>query len=176
YLELDSMVIHHVEQQKAEAAAESDRPAFISFWFGTTRFEVPTSQIEGDAPPAVAPPLNAEEAAESLEETEATVQGLITTFVEKGYQLRLASVGGLGLLLLVWAALALAVTVEQCFNRIFGGQPGRPWHHRIMLYWAVLTLGPVLAFTSLYMTGKLWAAAETLPIIHTLMQMVGSLA
>jgi len=62
--------------------------------------------------------------------------------------------------LLIWGALALAVTVEQSFNQVLGCNVGRPWHRRIAIYWTVLSLGPVLVVTSLYVAGQIQAWIE----------------
>ena len=89
--------------------------------------------------------------------------------VRNAWELDIGSIGGIGLILLIWAALALVVTVEQCFNFIYNCPSGRPWHHRITIYWAVITLGPVLLFVSLYLAGILfqWIQAQELPLVGT---------
>ncbi len=105
-----------------------------------------------------------------------TIVDKLNEFIERGYKLNVASVGGVGLLLLVWAALALVVTVEQCFNLVFNCRVGRAWHHRVLLYWGVLTLGPVLLGVSMYLTGRLYGVASELPYIGALFQTLGSFA
>jgi len=103
-----------------------------------------------------------------------TVKDMVNGFIRRGYDTQLGGIGGVGLLLLVWAALALAVTLEQCFNRIFRAPTGRTWVGRILLYWTVLTLGPVMMSMSLFLTGKIYAQAEELPVIGTLIDAMGS--
>ncbi len=99
----------------------------------------------------------------------ASVAGKIDELVRGAWELKLGSIGVVGLLLLVWAALALVVTVEQCFNFIYNCPSGRPWHHRVTIYWAVITLGPVLLFVSIYLAGNLfqWIEAQELPLLGT---------
>ena len=46
--------------------------------------------------------------------------------------------------LVVWAALALLSTIERAFNHIWHVARGRGFLHRIINYWALLTLGPLL--------------------------------
>lgn len=46
--------------------------------------------------------------------------------------------------ILIWAALALLLTIERAFNNIWGVGRGRGFLHRIINYWALLTLGPLL--------------------------------
>lgn len=91
-------------------------------------------------------------------------------------KLTFASIGAPGLVLLIWAALALAVTVEQCFNRIYRCPSGRAWHHRIAIYWAVVTLGPILLFLSLYVAGSVVAWAEDTLHLTAAMRLTGRTA
>jgi membrane protein len=93
----------------------------------------------------------------------------IDEIIENAYRIDYASVGSVGLLLLIWAALALIITVEQSFNRIYDAPTGRTWTQRIMLYWGVLTLGPVLAAVSVYVAGTLVHTAEGVPFLATIM-------
>lgn len=99
----------------------------------------------------------------------ASVTERIDQLVKDAWELKLGSIGVVGLLLLIWAALALVVTVEQCFNFIYNCPSGRPWRHRITIYWTVITLGPVLLFVSLYLAGNLfqWIQAQELPLLGT---------
>lgn len=83
----------------------------------------------------------------------------------QAWQLNFKSIGAVGMLLLVWAGLGLMVTVEQSCNRICKAPTGRPWHMRIMVYWAVVTLGPLLLFVSFYMAGQLVDAVRDIAII-----------
>ena len=65
---------------------------------------------------------------------------------------RFGGIGLMGGVLLVWAGIALLVTIERTFNRIFNCPAGRPWVSRVVIYWSVLTLGPLLVFASRYLT------------------------
>jgi membrane protein len=59
------------------------------------------------------------------------------------------------LVFLAAVALMLMLTVDEVLNRIFRVQRRRPLGQRLVVYWAVLTLGPVLIGTSLSMTSFL---------------------
>jgi len=61
----------------------------------------------------------------------------------------------LGLALLAVTAGMLMVTIERAFNQIFGVRKGRPLRRRILLYAAVIALGPVLMGLSISMTSYL---------------------
>jgi membrane protein len=54
------------------------------------------------------------------------------------------------LLIVIWAAIALISTIEKAFNNIWHVPRGRNILQRIINYWAVLTLGPVLLGTGVY--------------------------
>ena len=60
-----------------------------------------------------------------------------------------AGVTAVGLVFLAIVALMLMMTVDEVLNRIFRVQRRRPLGQRLVVYWAVLTLGPVLIGTSL---------------------------
>lgn len=64
------------------------------------------------------------------------------------------SIGVLGLLLFVYAAVALANTVEHLFNRIFDVVSHRPFHLRLAIHWSMITLGSGLLAMSLSMSAE----------------------
>ena len=55
----------------------------------------------------------------------------------------LETLGLLGLAVMMYAAVAMMVTVEDCFNTIYRAPQGRPWLRRVPVYWTVLTVGPI---------------------------------
>ncbi len=85
------------------------------------------------------------------------------------------SIGVVGLVLFIWAAIDLVVTLELSFNRVFNSPDGRPWLRRIPIYWAVITLGPVLIWLSLSVAGRLVGAAEQVPLLGILIKWSSSL-
>lgn len=78
-------------------------------------------------------------------------------------QLTFGALGPIGAVLLVWTALSLLVSVEGFLNRVFDAPKGRSWQKRILVYWAVVTLGPLLLSTVGYMGSRAVAAASGLP-------------
>ena len=60
-------------------------------------------------------------------------------------------IGLLSILIVIWAALALLGTVERSFNSIWHVARGRSFLHRIISYWAILTLGPLLLGAGIYL-------------------------
>ena len=57
--------------------------------------------------------------------------------------------GILGLLLLFLIAIQLFTAIEKAFNDIWGVKRGRNWFFRIIFYWAFISLGAILTFTTL---------------------------
>jgi len=54
--------------------------------------------------------------------------------------------------IVIWAALALLSTIERAFNNIWHVARGRNFLHRMINYWALLTLGPLLIGAGIYIT------------------------
>lgn len=67
------------------------------------------------------------------------IQSHLGEFTDKARGLRAA-----GIAVLVVTVLAMMATVESTFNVIWGIKRKRPWLVRFVVYWAVLTLGPIL--------------------------------
>jgi len=59
-------------------------------------------------------------------------------------------IGLFSILIVIWAAIALLSTVEKSFNNIWHVAAGRNLLQRIVSYWAVLTLGPLLLGVGIY--------------------------
>lgn len=120
------------------------------------------SETPGDQESSVdAPEDAAAQQAEVDEELRASIDKIISDLTDKVANVNFGSIGTVGLAVLIWAGLSLVITVEQSFNKIYNSPTGRSWHLRIPLYWAVITLGPVLLFVSLYLTGAVvgWVAS-----------------
>jgi membrane protein len=64
----------------------------------------------------------------------------------------LGSLSILSLLLVIWAAIGLLSTIERAFNRMWHVSRGRGFVHRMIDYWALLTLGPLLLGVGIYAT------------------------
>ncbi len=84
------------------------------------------------------------------------IEEVVNPIIQNAWSLNFGSIGAVGMLVLIWAALALLVTVETAFNTVYKAPAGRPWRMRIPIYWAVVTLGPLLLFVSFYMADQLF--------------------
>lgn len=74
------------------------------------------------------------------------VLGYLTQFASQASRL-----GSLGLAVVLVTALALVLTIDRTLNRIWRVPP-RPLGQRVLIYWALITLGPLLLGASLAMT------------------------
>jgi membrane protein len=81
---------------------------------------------------------------------------------------RLTAIGG-GLLLVT--SILLIMTIDKTFNDIWHVTRQRPLSQRALMYWAVLTLGPVVAGGSLWATSFL--ARESLGLVRDVPSVVG---
>lgn len=74
-----------------------------------------------------------------------------------------------GIVFLAFTALMTMLTVDRAFNQIFRVGRERPIAQRLLTYWAVLTLGPILIGLSISITSYLVSAsmgfARTLPVV-----------
>lgn len=113
---------------------------------------------EGERPEASdeAGDVDAETEAERRK-TQASIRWVLRELINKVAELDFASIGVFGLLLFIYAAIALADSVESIFNLIYEAPSGRPIHLRVAIHWSIITLGSGLLAMSLYMSGRLVA-------------------
>jgi membrane protein len=72
------------------------------------------------------------------------------------------ALAGAGILFLVFIAIRLLSNIEGTFNDIWGVTQGRSWPVRVVVYWASLTLGPILIISALGLaTGPLLKTTRT---------------
>lgn len=83
------------------------------------------------------------------------VLGALTQFAAKANRL-----GLLGLAVLGGTALALMFTIDRTLNTIWRVRQPRPMMQRVLVYWAALTLGPLLLGGSLTLTGYALSAGK----------------
>jgi len=79
----------------------------------------------------------------------------LTQFAAKANRL-----GALGLVVLGFTALALMLTIDRTLNAIWRVKRPRPIAQRVLVYWAALTLGPLLLGGSLTLTSYAISAGQ----------------
>jgi len=85
------------------------------------------------------------------------VLNALTQFASKASRL-----GAVGLLALVGSAIALMLTIDRALNAIWRVRRPRPIAQRVLVYWAALTLGPLLVGVSLSATSYAISASRGL--------------
>ncbi|RYF81060.1 MAG: YihY family inner membrane protein [Comamonadaceae bacterium] len=71
-----------------------------------------------------------------------------------------SGLGIAGLIVLLVTAIALILTIDKTLNNIWRVPAPRPFGQRVLIYWAVLTLGPLLLALSLSTTAWVFAASR----------------
>ena len=84
-----------------------------------------------------------------------------------------ANLTAVGLLFLAVTAVMLLATIEDAFNDIWRVRRARPMLQRILIYWALITVGPLLMGGSLSLSSLLMSASAgwtgDLPYVHAAM-------
>ncbi|WP_280190615.1 YihY family inner membrane protein [Delftia sp. PS-11] len=85
------------------------------------------------------------------------VLGYLTQFASKASQLGMA-----GFSILVVTAVALILTIDRTLNNIWRVRQLRPLGQRVLIYWAAITLGPLVLGLSLVMSSYVMSASRGL--------------
>lgn len=88
-------------------------------------------------------------------EISATILGYLTQFATKAT--RLSAVGGVALM---FTAVATMAMIDKTFNQIWRVKRRRPLVHRTLVYWAIVTLGPLLIGVSITFTSYVFKATS----------------
>ena len=83
---------------------------------------------------------------------------------QEASQVNVAAIGWVGVLVTVYAAISLVVTVENSFNTIYRVQRGRPWSRRVPLYWFMLTVSPLVLVLGTYLNGEIETSFATFEV------------
>lgn len=84
-----------------------------------------------------------------------TILGYLTQFATKAT--RLSAVGGVALMVTAVTTMAM---IDKSFNQIWQVKRSRPWAQRVLVYWAIVTLGPLLIGVSITITSYLFTATS----------------
>lgn len=83
------------------------------------------------------------------------VLGYLTQFSHKASRL-----GSVGLVAVLFSAIALMVTIERTLGQIWRVENPRPLQQRLILYWSAITLGPLLLGASVVITSYVATASR----------------
>jgi membrane protein len=95
-------------------------------------------------------------------ENDASIRQTLKDLTAKVTGLDFASIGVVGLLLFIYAAVGLTDSVEADFNLVCESKQHRPLHLRMAIHWSILTFGSGLLAMSLYLSDALvhWLAGH----------------
>lgn len=96
-----------------------------------------------------------------------TIMSNLTQFASKA-----TGLSAVGAVALVFTSAAMIGTIERAFNQIWRVRQPRPLLQRVLVYWALVTLGPLAFGLSLTLTGRLFTATNGL---STALPLVGAL-
>lgn len=65
----------------------------------------------------------------------------IEQLVSRVRKVPLKTIGFIGIVALIYAAISMLVEVERAFNQVYRAPTGRSWGSRVARYWTMLTLG-----------------------------------
>lgn len=86
--------------------------------------------------------------------SDARIDDWIVSLVSRVQDISFRAVGIAGVLFLIYAAMSLFLEMERSFNQICRAPSGRSWGGRIILYWAMLSLGLLSLLSSFWVGGE----------------------
>ncbi|MFK2901291.1 YihY family inner membrane protein [Dyella jejuensis] len=93
-----------------------------------------------------------------------TVQNALIDFSNNARKLT-----GISILVMLFSAVSMMNSIEDRLNRIWHVRNHRPWGPRLLLYWAALTLGPILVVGGIAVTSYVTAV----PMLRNAGQQLG---
>lgn len=78
--------------------------------------------------------------------------------------INVAALGWTGFVLVAFSAIWVLITIEEAFNTIFRCEYGRSWVRRMLVYWFVLTVGPLVLGLAPVLLAKASALMDALAI------------
>ncbi|MFW6154869.1 MAG: YhjD/YihY/BrkB family envelope integrity protein [Planctomycetota bacterium] len=90
-------------------------------------------------------------------------------------RLTLGRIGPVGFLMIIYAVIALLTIIERSLNIIFNAPRARSIGRRVLLYWAVVTITPILGVAAGYGENRLLAMAARIPGVAWLLAPLGVL-
>jgi membrane protein len=77
----------------------------------------------------------------------------VADLVSRVRTVNLKAISAIGILFVIYAAIAMLVEIERAFNQIYRVPVGRSWVRRVMQYWTMLTLGAA-GLTATFFVGQ----------------------
>ena len=146
FVGLNSLALPTAEETEDESSVGTGATATIDDAPSTDDTASQTAPTSAPVPHDNA--ANVRAAVRANNQMKSNLATIISGLTNKVASVSLPSIGIVGFILFIWAALAMAISVEQAFNQIYNAPHGRPWRTRIPIYWAVITIGPLMGVLS----------------------------
>ena len=130
------------DEEMAELPAKPSLPAAADD--AVTR-ATNNAAVSGSEESTGSPPPAGTEAAQAVKARRAVAHN-IHQFIQNT---RSGALGVTGSVVLIFVAISMLSRIENTFNDIWGVTQGRSWFMRIVLYWGVLSLAPILLIVAL---------------------------
>ncbi len=130
---------------------------------GISDIKVPNSEAEsdtaGEATQEAESAESTEDAAqvddssqsdETDESAAVSAEEFFVRLVDQILAIPFAAIGAVGVLTLIYAALSMLIEIERAFNNVYRAQVGKSWGKRVIQYWSIITLVPILLFSAFY--------------------------
>lgn len=88
-----------------------------------------------------------------------------------GFAANASKLTGISILVMLFSALSMMISIEDRLNRIWRVHQPRAWGSRLLLYWAALTLGPILVVGGIAVTSYVTAV----PLLHSAADQLGGI-
>jgi membrane protein len=86
-----------------------------------------------------------------------TILGYLTLFASKATRLSALGAGAL-----IFTSVMMMNLIERVFNQIWRVKRERRWSRRLLVYWAIVTMGPLMIGVSLTVTSQVFIATSDL--------------
>jgi membrane protein len=100
----------------------------------------------------------------------------LQSIVEDASKVNLAALGWVGFGVVTLSAIWLLVAIESSFNVIYRAPSGRSWPKRMIVYWFLLTGGPLLLIVLPWLNGHFTSMMALLPSWEWLATMIDAVA
>lgn len=97
----------------------------------------------------------------SEDDNKVSLEELVTRLIDRLLGLSFGAIGAVGLLTLIYAAISMLVEIERAFNNVYRAQVGKSWGKRVIQYWAIITLVPILLFSAFYASEQFRGLGDT---------------
>ena len=88
-----------------------------------------------------------------------------------GFAANASKLTGISILVMLFSALSMMISIEDRLNRIWRVHQPRGWGSRLLLYWAALTLGPILIVGGIAVTSYV----TSVPLLHSAAGQIGGI-